>query len=404
MLNVLLTGRTVDPVEFGYSIPYTTLTVRKPIRIAVLVTALSGAFASAQSAGPPRADHLPVEPGLPCSAVAGNSGFKVSLDAQQEARAQALYRQSIVITAHDHCYHQDDFRDQQAAGITARVIKASVDGIYFSGGKRYRIDEPVEGWFDRAGMIFDILDSRLAATRGEALRVRRADDIIRAKKQNKIGIIYGTEGARILGGKLDNVEALYRRGLREMQLFWAVPSPLKNSDGTISDFGLAVLREVNRLGIVLDLSHMKDAAFRQAMEATNQPVVASHCAVAAVSGAKPGGTDQLSDDTIRRITAAGGVICLHFYEGYIRPHHGEHPTVVDLVDHVDYIRKLAGIDYVALGVDYFPERGWRWIEGADAMTGMPNVVRELVRRGYSDEEIAKVVGLNLMRVYRKVWK
>ena len=71
---------------------------------------------------------------------------------------------------------------------------------------------------------------------------------------------------------------------------------------------------------------------------------------------------------------------------------------------MDYIRKLTGIDYVALGVDYFPEKGWRWIEGAEAMQGMPNVVRELIRRGYSNEEIAKVVGQNLMRVYRKVWK
>ena len=142
----------------------------------------------------------------------------------------------------------------------------------------------------------------------------------------------------------------------------------------------------------------------QAMETTTDPVVISHCAIAAVSGAKPGGTDQLSDDTVRRMAKNGGAICMHFYEGYIRPRHGEHATVVDLVDHMDYIKRLVGIDSVALGVDYFPERGWRFVEGAEKMRDMPNVVREMVRRGYSDEEIEKVLGLNLMRVYRKVWK
>jgi membrane dipeptidase len=198
----------------------------------------------------------------------------------------------------------------------------------------------------------------------------------------------------------------YGMGLREMQLYWAVPNALKKADGTLSDFGIQVIGEMNRLGMVMDFSHMSAAAFDQAMRATRDPIVISHCAVAAVSnpGARArGGTDQLDDKTIRAMADNGGVICLHFFDGYIRPHHGPNPTVEDLVDHIDYIKNLVGTEYVGLGVDYSPMKGWRWIEGAEIMEGMVNVAREMVRRGYTDEEIERVLGLNLMRVYQQVW-
>ena len=355
---------------------------------------------------PPRADHLPIDSGIPCSVAVDQppNSFRVALSPEQEARAFAAYRRSIVITAHDHCFDPGDFRDMEAAGITVRTIKPTVDGVLFTGAKRYRIDEPVDGWFERGGKALDILDSRIAASRGKVRMIRTVADIEKVKRDGKSGVIYSFEGGRPLAGKIDNLEAFYKRGLRELQLYWAVPSPLKASNGMLSDFGLTVIREMNQLGIVIDLSHMSDATFSQAIETTTQPIVVSHCAVAAVSGAKPGGTDQLSDDTVRRIAATGGAICLHFYEGYIRPRHGKYPTVVDFVDHVDYIKRLVGIDYVALGVDYFPENGWRFIEGGERMSGMPNVVREMVRRGYTDGEIDKVLGRNLMRVYGKVWK
>ena len=292
----------------------------------------------------------------------------------------------------------------EAAGITVRTIKPTVDGIYITGAKRYRIDEAVDGWFERGSKALDILDSRIAESRGKVSVIRSVGDIERAKREHKLGIIYSLEGGRPLAGKLDNLEVFYKRGLREMQLFWAVPSPLKSPTQTLSDFGLAVLREMNRLGIVIDLSHMPDVTFQQAIDTTTAPIVISHCAVAAVSGVKSRGTDQLSDDAVRQVAKNGGAICLHFYEGYIRPRHGEHATVVDLVDHIDYIKRLVGIDSVALGSDYFPEKGWRFVEGVEKMRGVPNVVREMVHRGYSDEDIEKVLGRNLMRIYGKVWK
>src|SRR4030095_10105176 len=96
---------------------------------------------------PPRADHLPIESGVPCSTAVDQppNSFRVPLSAEQEARALAVYRRSIVITAHDHCFDPGDFRDMEAAGITVRTIKPTVDGVLFTGAKRYRLHETADG-------------------------------------------------------------------------------------------------------------------------------------------------------------------------------------------------------------------------------------------------------------------
>jgi membrane dipeptidase len=381
------------------------------IAILGMLTLLSGAEndyrpRSSNAPPPPSADVLPLEPELACSDAADqpSSGYSVMLTPEQESRSRDLYRDSLVITAHDHCFHARDFEDMRRAGITVRTIKPIVDGIYWHDAKRYRIDSEIEGWEQRGTNALRILDRQIAARQGETIGIRSVDDIYRAKRENKLGVIYSFEGARALAGKIENLRKFHDLGLRELQLFWSVPSPLKNPNGTLSDFGLQVIREMNRLGILVDLSHMGNAAFEQAIAASSKPVVISHCGMASVSGKPPRGSDDVSDDNIRRIAQNKGVLCVHFYEGYIRPHHGPHATVEDIVDHIDYVRKLVGIDYAALGVDYFPERGWRWAEGAEHMEYMPNVLREMVRRGFTDGEIRKVLGENLIRVYREVWK
>jgi membrane dipeptidase len=354
------------------------------------------------------ADHFPIEPDLSCAAANDQprSDYHVNLSAAQEKRALAVYRRSIIITAHDHCLQKDDFAAQAAAGVTVRTIKPIVDGHYRQGGKRYPIEAEVDGWQQRGTKALEILRG-LADNSHDAIRIiRTVADITAAKRDGKIGIIMGFEGGRPLAGNVSNLALYQKMGLREMQLYWAVPNPLKHKDGTLTEFGTNVIREMNRLGIVVDLSHMPQRGFEQAMEIARAPIVISHCGVAAVSGGSGGtggGTDSLSDETIRSIARNGGVIGMHFFEGYIHPRHGPHASVEDLVDHIDHIRKLVGMDYVGIGTDYFPERGYRLIEGAETIAGMPNVVREMVRRDYSDDEIQKFLGRNLMRVYREVW-
>jgi membrane dipeptidase len=315
-----------------------------------------------------------------------------------------VYRRSIVITAHDHCIHDDDFAAQAAAGVTVRTLKPIVDGHYRQGGARYPIESEVAGWRQRGIDALTILRQKSDQSGGRIRIVLNAADIEAVKRAGQTGMVLSFEGGRALAGNLANLAMYYEMGLREMQLYWAVPSPLKNQNGSLSAFGEDVIREMNRLGMLVDISHMSETAWRQALAVTGDPVIVSHCGAAAISGRANRGTDDLSDETIRAIARNGGVMCMHFYEGYIPARHGPEATVQDLVDHVDHIRQLVGMDNIGLGTDYFPEKGWRWVEGAETIGGMPNVVREMVRRGYSDTDIEKLLGGNLMRLYRHVWR
>ena len=359
-----------------------------------------------QAAPPPPADTFPIEPDLPCAVASDQpeSGYQVRLTPEQERRAMSVYRRAIVITAHDHCFRPEDFEQMAQGGVTVRTIKPIVDGHYRQGGKRYPIEAPVDGWVVRGRRALEILQRRSDQSEGRIVVIRKADDIFRVKRENKLGMIFSFEGARALGGDVENLEMYQRMGLRELQLYWAVPSPLKNADGTLSPFGLDVIREANRLGVVVDLSHMGAKAFEVARAAASQPFIISHCGAAMAPKSQRGGTDRLDDETIRAVAKAGGVICMHFNEAYIQGRHGPHATVEDLVDHMEYIKRLVGADSIGLGTDFFPERGWRWVEGAEKLRLMPNVAREMVRRGFTDEEIEKILGLNLIRVYRQVWK
>lgn len=340
--------------------------------------------------------------------------YQVPLPAAQAGRAMALYRESLVVLAHTHCVEPGDFEEMRAAGVHAAVSKVDVDGINLIGGVRADSD-PDDDWFARGDREMRRM-VEMAEQPGAALFIaRQAGDLLRAASDNKVAIILSFEGARPLAGKLENVAHFHQLGMREMQLWWAVPNQLKTPDqGAFSEFGLAVIREMNRLGILIDLSHITGRALEQALEATRQPITISHCSVGELYGdpSKPlgpgglSGTDLLNDAAIRAIAVNGGVICLHFVTpDYIRARHGDgKATIEDWGDHLDSIANLVGIDYVALGPDFFPERGWKLIRGGERMGLLPNVAREMVRRGYSDDDIRKVLGLTLLRLYRQVWE
>ena len=352
---------------------------------------------------PPPADLLPVSAGVTSSAKSPQLlTYKVSLAPEQERRAIALYDGSIVITGHDHCLEPGDFRDMEAGGITVRNLEVLTDGLFWWGHKMFAIDSVEDGWANRGKLALGVVEKQARDSGGKIIIVRSVADIERAKRENKLGAILGWEGARALAGQLGNVKMFYDLGLRVQELYWYVPSLLKNADGTPNAIGIQVLREMDRLGIVIDLSHIVGAAFEASLAVTQNPVVISHCDVAAVSKNKPDntGTDSLGDNTIRAMARNGGVICLNIFQ--MSPHHGPHVTVEDVVDQIYYIRRLVGIDCAALTANYMPNQG---IVAENSMrTLMPNMVREMVRRGFTDQEIQKVLGLNLMRVYGKVWK
>jgi len=356
---------------------------------------------------------------IPCGDEGADLSYKVALSPEQEKRAMEVYRRSLVILAHSHCVEPWDFEEMHRAGITAVILKADTDGVNMVNGTR-AYNRADEDWVPRATRSLRRIQQMADKPDSKIMIVSTVEDLRRAKREGKVGVILSFEGAKPLVGKLDNVKYYYNLGVRELQLWWAVPNELKTPDGRqFSHFGEEVIREMNRLGIVIDLSHMSGQAFGRAIELSQAPVIISHCSVGALYDPPKkrayedsqkdlpySGTDQLNDATIRAIAKNGGTICVHFVTpDYIKARHEtKKATVVDLVDHMAYIRDLVGIEYVSLGADYFPERGWQWVEGVGRMSLLANVAREMVRRGFTNEEIAKVLGGNLVRVFEKAWQ
>jgi membrane dipeptidase len=208
----------------------------------------------------------------------------------------------------------------------------------------------------------------------------------------------------------------------------------------LNDLGKKVIGEMKELGVVADVSHMGPRPFQELLKVIEAPFIVSHASLAKISlgeyydgwsngslvpgktadlfdGAAAGGTEFLDDNTIKTIIQHGGVIALHFLSPFVDHINPQTADVEKLVDEIAYIKNSSqwknGIDYLALGPDYFPLRGGSWITGANNMTKIHAIARVMVSRKnshspngreFSDEDIRKVLGKNLMRVYQKVWK
>lgn len=322
---------------------------------------------------------------------------------EEERRAISLHEKSIVILMHDHLPITCDIPKMRAGGVTAKVYNLICD-VEISGDFRASANQ-YEGWAKRALVQIDQAITEIESNENVLLALT-AEDIEKAKREEKIAILFGSEGGKLLEGELSLLRNFYRLGLRELQLTWAFENQLANSNG-LTDFGKDVVKEMNRLGIIIDLTHIPQRVFDDVLSLTKHPVIISHCAAKAVSA-------DLSDEQIRAIAQNGGVLGLHFYSTYMakRLANGivaEEIGVSDLVDHIDYIANLVGIDHVGLGADFFPTYG-EWAEFQEAQgtynikwvikdkSAMPDVTRELVFRGYSDSEIQKIVGLNFLRI------
>ncbi|HOE96527.1 MAG TPA: membrane dipeptidase [Candidatus Sumerlaeota bacterium] len=369
-----------------------------------------GALRAPSSLPPPPNDYNFIHPpDIICGDQEADPDWRYPLSPEEEQRAMEIYRRSMVIVSHTHCVERSDFDEMQRAGITAAVVKLDIDLFNMINGQcSYGL--PGEDWFARGTRAFQRINQMEAEPGSNILIVRDASDLHRAKREGKVGLILGFEGALALNGELKNLRHFYDLGLRELQPWFLVPNQTmvpKPSGQDLSDFGEALIKEMNRMGVVLDLELMQGQGFARAIRLAKEPVYVSHTAVADLDGKQkhdspyPFDADQMNDATIRAVAERGGPMGLHFlYPNYIRPRHGtERATLTDLMDHMTYIRDLVGIDHVALGVDFFPATGYTLIEGAGRIAQFPNVARAMVRHGFSDEEISRVLGGNMQRIF-----
>src|SRR3989454_9671972 len=290
----------------------------------------------------------------------------------------------------------------------------------------------------------DMIDSVYRAVErhpNDLMFATTSTDIRRAKAQNKIACLMGIEGGHAIENSLPTLREFYRLGVRYMTLTWnntndwADAGRGERKHNGLSDFGKEVVREMNRLGMLVDVSHVSDKTMSDALDVSKAPIIASHSSARALSNVPR----NIPDDLLRRIAKTGGVVQIHFYSLFVdqktvapqaderdkrlkaqqealTAKYADDPERLSeesdkleaanplpplplskLIDHIDHIAKVAGIDHVGIGADFDGANDMP--EGAQDVSMLPNITYELLKRGYSEKDIRKILGENFLRVF-----
>ena len=269
--------------------------------------------------------------------------------------------------------------------------------------------------FTLANELIDMMNKIIEANSDKFFFVDTSTYLGNLPGQNLIGIAYGMENGAALENDLANVEYFFNRGIRYITLAHSKSNHISDSSydankrwGGLSDFGKSLIPEMNKIGIMVDISHVSDAAFMQAIEISNTPVIASHSSLRHFT---PEWERNVSDEMLIALAAKGGVLQINFGTAFLTnvndksvgydPMTYQHASVADVVDHIDRVVELVGIDYVGIGSDY-DGVGDTLPEGLKDASSYPALVAELQKRGYSTNEIQQILGENFVRVWREV--
>lgn len=254
-----------------------------------------------------------------------------------------------------------------------------------------------ERGFARASELLDAFDRLTVAGGGVLGRATTVAEIERLRRDRRLAVILSVENASAVEEDVANVDRLYARGIRIMSLTWnhsnrAADGALEQRNGGLTPFGREVLARMQALGIVVDVSHLSERSFWDVLGATRGPIVATHSNAA---GLTPHARN-LTDDQLRAIAQRGGVVGVNFYPPFTGG-----PSLVRVLDHIDYMVKVMGVDHVGLGSDFdgFSQR----VRGLEDVSKLPNLTAGLLGRGYSGDEIKKILGGSALRVFREVW-
>ncbi|XP_068701633.1 dipeptidase 1-like [Montipora foliosa] len=233
--------------------------------------------------------------------------------------------------------------------------------------------------------------------------VTTAQGIKDAHKDNKIASLIGVEGGHSMDSSLDTLRMLFDMGGRYMTLTHACHTPWADSctpeqpaHNGLTEFGKIVVKEMNRLGMFIDISHVSHKVMHDVLDVTKAPVIFSHSSAYALCDHPR----NVPDDVLIRMRQNGGVVMVNFYNDYVTC--SKSATLNDVADHIDYIKNLSGIDHVGLGSDY--DGVPRVPTGLEDVSTFPKLIAELLRRGYSDEDVSKVVGRNLLTAMERMEK
>ena len=237
-----------------------------------------------------------------------------------------------------------------------------------------------------------------------------ADDITRIAAAGKIACMLGIEGGYSIQESLPILRRLYSQGCRYMtlthskSLAWADSATDEPRANGLSPFGEEVIREMNRIGMLVDLSHVSVATMKHALKISKAPVIYSHSSARAINEH----ARNVNDEVLKLTAANGGVVMINFYSGFISPNEKikqnkkDLGTLSDVVDHIEHVIKIAGIDHVGIGSDY--DGVPRLPVGLEDVSTYPRITQELLNRGHKREAIHKILGGNILRVLRAAEK
>jgi membrane dipeptidase len=328
-------------------------------------------------------------------------------DSPMGERANRIHEEALVIDAHAHPKPSAAVSlslGEKTGGFELDFLtmkEGGLDAVFFSVPMlRSESDERPES-------VGIVEDARAVADEVErfgdlAEIARSSEDISRIHALGKRAVLLGVETPDPFGGDIGTLQRFLDAGIRMVTL---TPEALTaaaagqddQSDSGLNGFGKRVVEEMNRLGIVIDITHTPDSLQLEIIRTSVKPVVASHSCTRALNDLPR----QIPDSIIRSLAEKGGVICATFYPGHIS---GDFPdravTVEDLVDHIDHIVKIAGVDHVGFGSDFLGSENHT--VGLESAAGLPAITHSLLQRGYSQGEIEKILGGNLLRVFETV--
>jgi membrane dipeptidase len=274
-------------------------------------------------------------------------------------------------------------------GVGAQVFAAWIERSYLPGSAARRACQYIDAFY-----------SEIEANPHDLVFVKTAADLARAEAEGKIGAILAIEGGEALDGAVEMIRIFYRLGVRLMTITWSDRNELGDgaydpTGGGLTKAGVKVVQEMNRMGMVVDVSHAADATFWSILEHTHGPLVASH----SNSRALFNHPRNLTDKQVEAIAARGGVVCATLVAPFLGPAYN---SVSGLVDHIDHLVKVAGIEHVGTGSDFDGVGPDGLVAGMADTSDMGMIVAEMRRRGRPEHEIEAIMGRNLARVFAQI--
>jgi len=370
------------------------------------------------------------------------------LDEQQEERARRLHRDSLVFVSHDHEIRAEDIALMKPGGVTAKQLQIALDGqiwadldTFVSSAPREslrreyqrKVDEgsasehyakllevaPEEsssaGFLRRSLIALDYVMWQVETSKGQLRIAFEPADIVKAKKDGASILVLGSEGARLIEERLEVLRVLVRFGLRHLAISWAWDTPIgapqsDRSGKGLTEFGKDLVRELNALGVIVDVAHLARQSIWDVLATSTAPIHMAHSGAEALNP-REGRTVLLPDDMLKAIAAQGGVVGVHFMSHFVKPGRDQ-ASVMDLVRQLSYLTELIGSDHVACSPDYLKldPRTWEnqglagpspfsYPPGLADISGFLNVTRGMVAGGLSDKDITNILGASLLRLF-----